>query len=70
MGPDWVDLELNKEEGVWVGEVAGVDTYNKAGETMQVISTDGNGEVTAQTAAIVAPNVSVQDSGETPSSLT
>ncbi len=61
MGPDWVDLELNEAEGVWMGEVAGVDTYNKAGETMQVIATDENGEVTAQTAAIVAPNVTVQD---------
>ncbi len=61
MGPEWVDLELDKDEDLWKGEVAGMASYNKNGESMQIITKDENGEVSAQTAAIIAPDLSTQD---------
>jgi hypothetical protein len=61
MGPEWVDLELDAKENVWKGEIAGTATYNKNGETMQIITKDEDGAVSAQTAALIAPEVSTQD---------
>ncbi|MDF1497302.1 MAG: CAP domain-containing protein [Patescibacteria group bacterium] len=61
MGSEWVDLDLDEDEELWKGEVAGMASYNKNGESMQIITKDENGEVSAQTAAIIAPDLSTQD---------
>lgn len=62
MGSEWVDLKRNAEEEIWEGEVVeSATSYNKNGESLQIIARDTDGVVTAQTAALVVPDASVQD---------
>jgi hypothetical protein len=61
MGSEWVNLQKETDQDVWKGEIIGSASYNKSGESMQVIIKDKQGDTNVQSAVIAAPDVSVQD---------